>query len=91
MLTRFTLFSCFYVLQSNEVGGSYHMEKEDLKRSLALLEAPHVTLDSTVTDRHPQIQKFLREVKITHYYDVWHMEKGIFPSLFLERRENIRL
>ncbi|XP_042565521.1 uncharacterized protein LOC116223275 [Clupea harengus] len=63
------------LVQSNEVGGSYHMEKEGLKRSLALLEARGVTLDSIVTDRHPQIQKFLREANITHYYDVWHMEK----------------
>ncbi len=58
------------------------MEKEGLKRSLALLEARNVTLDSIVTDCHPQIQKFLREAKITHYYDVWHMEKGIFPQCF---------
>ena len=57
------------------------MEKEGLKRSLALLEARSVTLDSIVTDRHPQIQKFLREANITHYYDVWHMEKGIISCV----------
>lgn len=68
------LFFLYY--QSNEVGGSYHMEKEGLKRSLALLEARGVKLESIVTDRHPQIQKFLRETNIMHYYDVWHMEKG---------------
>ncbi|XP_056444674.1 uncharacterized protein LOC130381219 isoform X2 [Gadus chalcogrammus] len=64
------------LVQSNEVGGSYHMEKEGLKRSLALLEERRVTLDCIVTDRHPQIQKFLRETGINQYYDVWHMEKG---------------
>ncbi|XP_031429046.1 uncharacterized protein LOC105898184 isoform X2 [Clupea harengus] len=69
------------LVQSNEVGGSYHMEKEGLKRSLALLEARGVTLDSIVTDRHPQIQKFLREANITHYYDVLHMEKGLSKKL----------
>ena len=53
------------------------MEKEGLKRSLALLEERGVTLDCIVTDRHPIIQKFLRETNITQYYDVWHMEKGI--------------
>ncbi|XP_036964597.1 uncharacterized protein LOC119025295 isoform X2 [Acanthopagrus latus] len=63
------------LVQSNKVGGSYHMEKEGLKRSLALLEARGVALDSIVTDRHPQIQKFLREAKVTQYYDVWHIEK----------------
>lgn len=63
-------------VQSNEVGGSYHMEKEGLKRSLALLDARGVTVDCIVTDRHPQIQKFLRENNVTHYYDVWHIAKG---------------
>ncbi|XP_047194376.1 uncharacterized protein LOC124851234 [Hippoglossus stenolepis] len=69
------------LVQSNEVGGSYHMEKEGLKRSLALLEARGVILESIVTDRHPQIQKFLREANITQYYDVWHMEKGLSKKL----------
>lgn len=53
------------------------MEKEGLTRSLALLESRGINLDCIVTDRHPQVQKFLRERKITHYYDVWHMAKGI--------------
>lgn len=52
------------------------MEKEGLTRSLDLLERGGVKLDCVVTDRHPQVQKFLRERKITHYYDVWHMAKG---------------
>ncbi|XP_029946095.1 uncharacterized protein LOC115387508 isoform X2 [Salarias fasciatus] len=69
------------LVQSNEVGGSYHMEKEGLKRSLGLLGARGVTLDCIVTDRHPQIQKFLRESNITHYCDVWHMAKGISKKL----------
>nr|XP_043885369.1 uncharacterized protein LOC122771762 [Solea senegalensis] len=69
------------LVQSNEVGGSYHMEKEGLKRSLALLEERGVTLESIVTHRRPQIQKFLKESNITHYYDVWHMEKGLSKKL----------
>ncbi|XP_059909430.1 uncharacterized protein LOC132459064 [Gadus macrocephalus] len=68
------------LVQSNEVGGSSHMEKEGLKRSLALLDARGVTIYSIVTDRHPQIQKFLRD-NITQFYDVWHMEKGITKQL----------
>ena len=55
------------------------MEKEGLRRSLALLEERGINLDCIVTDRHPQIQKFLREKNITQYYDVWHIAKGIFP------------
>nr|XP_055059811.1 uncharacterized protein LOC129443335 [Misgurnus anguillicaudatus] len=69
------------LVQSNEVGGSYHMEMEGLKRSLALLKERKVTLDCIVTDRHLQIQKFLREAGINQYYDVWHVEKGISKRL----------
>ncbi|XP_059389305.1 uncharacterized protein LOC132122845 isoform X3 [Carassius carassius] len=68
------------LVQSNEVGGSCHMEK-GLKRSLALLESRGVNLDCIVTDRHQRVQKFLRERNITHYYDVWHMAKGISKKL----------
>lgn len=60
------------------------MEKEGLKRSLALLGACGVTLDCIVTDHHPQIQKFLKENNILQFYDVWHMAKGIFPCVASE-------
>lgn len=60
------------------------MEKEGLKRSLSLLRARDVTIDCIVTDRHPQIQKFLREESVTQFYDVWHMEKGTFPFVASE-------
>ncbi|XP_061622218.1 uncharacterized protein LOC133474470 isoform X1 [Phyllopteryx taeniolatus] len=69
------------LVQSNEVGGSKHMEKEGLKRSLAVLEERGVTLQSIVTGCHPEIEKFLGEANITHYYDVWHMEKGLSKKL----------
>lgn len=54
------------------------MEKEGLKRSLEWLEECGVRLDCIVTDRHLQIQKFLKERNVTQYYDVWHLEKGMF-------------
>lgn len=54
------------------------MEKEGLKRSLEWLEECGVRLDCIVTDRHPQIQKFLKERNVTQYYNVWHLEKGTF-------------
>lgn len=73
---------CVY-WQSNEVGGSYHMEKEGLKWSLDKLESCGLVVDYIVTDRHPQIQKYLRERNITQYYDVWHFEKGKNQSIFL--------
>ncbi|RXN16500.1 hypothetical protein ROHU_027486 [Labeo rohita] len=69
------------LVQSKEVGGSYHMEKEGLKRSLEWLEACGVRLDCIVTNRHPQIQKFLKERNVTQYYDVWHLEKGLSKKL----------
>ncbi|XP_039541035.1 uncharacterized protein LOC120488385 isoform X2 [Pimephales promelas] len=69
------------LVQSNEVGGSYHMEKEGLKRGLDLLDTRGVTLDCIVTDRHPQIQKFLRERNVNQFYDVWHIEKEISKQL----------
>lgn len=65
--------------QSNEVGGSSYMEKEGLIRSLDLLLGSGVKLDCIITGRHPQIKKFLRDRKITHYYDVWHVAKGVLP------------
>nr|XP_055049218.1 uncharacterized protein LOC129434311 [Misgurnus anguillicaudatus] len=75
------------LVQSNEVGGSYHMEKEGLRRSLNRLSESGVTLDCIVTDRHPQIQKFLKDRKIKHYYDVWHMAKGLSKKVEKISRE----
>ncbi len=37
------------------------MEKEGLKRNLDFLDARGVTVECITTDRHLQIQKFLRE------------------------------
>lgn len=53
------------------------MEKEGLQRSLQLLKKKKVKFHCIVTDRHPQIQKYLSDQGIKHYYDVWHMEKGM--------------
>ncbi len=53
------------------------MEKEGLKRSLDFLDARGVTLECIITDRHPQIQKFLRERNVPRFNDVWHIEKGM--------------
>ncbi|XP_057187965.1 uncharacterized protein LOC130553181 isoform X1 [Triplophysa rosa] len=74
------------LVQSNEVGGSNNMEKEGLKRSLELLRTRSVTCDSIVTDRHPQVQTFLQEANITHYYDVWHIEKDFIVLLGISKK-----
>ena len=54
------------------------MEKEGLQRVLNFLQQEKLTVDVLVTDRHRQINKWLRESypSITHYYDVWHVAKG---------------
>lgn len=59
------------------------MEKEGLVRSLKFLQDSGLTVDTIITDRHPQIQKYLREMmpSITHYYDVWHTAKGLCNKL----------
>ena len=64
--------------QSNEVGGSSRMEKEGLVRSMNFLLASGLSVDTIVTDRHPHIQKYLREhyPGVNQFYDVWHVAKG---------------
>lgn len=54
------------------------MEKEGLSRALQLLKKNKLSIKVLVTDRHKQINKWLREKhpRIKHYYDVWHVVKG---------------
>ena len=68
---------CVYDPQSNEVKSSVHMEKEGLIRCLKYLSKSGVKVDCLVTDRHNQVQKYMKDEKptITHYYDVWHLRK----------------
>nr|XP_057926407.1 uncharacterized protein LOC131127981 [Doryrhamphus excisus] len=69
------------LVQSNGAGGGVHMEKEGLKRGLDHLEKNDVKVDYILTDRHTQVQTFLRERGITQYYDVWHLEKALSKKL----------
>lgn len=54
------------------------MEKEGLCRVMKYLKKQKVAIGIIVTDRHKQINKWLREThpKIQHFYDVWHIAKG---------------
>ena len=54
------------------------MEKAGLEKSLNFLRANNVNINCIVTDRHVQIQKYLKDRKITQFYDVWHVEKSMF-------------
>ena len=77
----------YFVFQSNEVGGSTHMEKEGLIRSLSACDSENLKIDVLVTDRHPQVQKHMRTKRtdIHHYYDPWHITKG--ESVFITSSE----
>ena len=71
-------FNLFLFIQSNEVGGSYYMELEGLKRGIMELEQYGLTIGTLVTDWNAQIAKWVRnELPSTiHLFDVWHLAIG---------------
>ena len=54
------------------------MEKEGLERVIAFLQKNGLSINVIVTDRHRQIDKWIRETytDMEHYYDAWHVAKG---------------
>ena len=60
------------------------MEKEGLQRSIQHLQDCELCIEAIVTDRHPHINKWLREThpSIRHYYDVWHVAKGKYEDKY---------
>ncbi|XP_064632509.1 uncharacterized protein LOC135490875 [Lineus longissimus] len=70
-----------FVLISNEEGvnHSVNIEKEGLIRCVRYLETEDVTISKIVTDRHVQINKWLREnlPDTDHRFDVWHLAKSL--------------
>ncbi|KAK3087395.1 hypothetical protein FSP39_005395 [Pinctada imbricata] len=71
------------LIQSNEVKSSCHMEKEGLVRCIGKLKEQGLEVGELVTDRHPQITKFVREEmpNTKHFFDVWHVSKGLKKKL----------
>ena len=53
------------------------MEKEGLVRNTEFIEKNGLEIGTLITDRHPQITKWMREKQpnINHYYDIWHVAK----------------
>ena len=53
------------------------MEKEGLIRGIKFIEENDLSIDLLVTDRHKQIEKWMKTDKpdIMHKYDVWHVAK----------------
>ena len=72
------LIKMYYYFQSSEVKSSVHMELEGLTRGLELLKQKSVPVARIVTDRHVQVQKYLKTVTppVKHEYDTWHVVKG---------------
>ena len=66
--------------QSNEIKGSYHMEKEGLHRCMDFLQDHNLAIDVLVTNRQKQINKWIRETHphIKHYFNTWHVAKGTY-------------
>ena len=52
----------YFIIQSNEVGGSYYMEKEGLSRSIMYLQEQNLTIGMLNTDRHRSIATWVQEV-----------------------------
>ncbi|KAK3106546.1 hypothetical protein FSP39_022375 [Pinctada imbricata] len=75
------------LVQSNEVKSSSHMEKEGLIRAVKEFQENGLAIGELVTDRHPQITKFVREEmpNTKHYFDVWHVAKGSKAFVELEK------
>ena len=54
------------------------MEKEGLHCSITSLQNQSLSVSVLVTDRHKQINKWIRETHPTvkHFYDIWRVAKG---------------
>lgn len=78
------------LVQVNEVTSSNAMELEGLKRCLNYL-LPLASVHSITTDRHPSVQKYLRDCcpDILHYFDVWHIAKSVKKKIeAISKRRN---
>ncbi len=73
--SRVSMIFCY---QSNEVGGSCHMEKDGLVRSVRIFHQRGIAISHFVSDRHLMIAKWIREnmPHTKHNIDVWHVAKG---------------
>ena len=61
------------------------MKLESLKRALnRVSETQQFQITDIVTDRHISVKKFMRDERplINHWFDVWHVAKGMYEYLF---------
>lgn len=73
------------LVQVTETENSYRMEIEGLKRCLQNLKDRNIRITDLTTDRHVQVKSYMakEETSIRHWFDVWHVAKGIFKKLQL--------
>ena len=67
------------------------MEKQGLVDAMEKLKDRDLLVAILITDRHPQIQKWVRETMakdihpgVIHYYDPWHICKGMLWSSVIQ-------
>ena len=78
------------VVSVSEVGSSYAMELEGLKRCLAEVEAHGVNFSGIVTDRHCQVTAYLKNSypNKDHQVDIFHVAKSITKELTNKGRQS---
>lgn len=69
----------FFPPKNDEVRTSTAMEKFGFVKCLEAMKEKSIKIASFTTDRHVQVAKYMRthEPGIPHYYDGWHISKGI--------------
>ncbi|KAF6040074.1 hypothetical protein EB796_001616 [Bugula neritina] len=71
------------LVKSTEVSSSNAMELEGLKRCREELALHQIKVSSLTTDRHTGVTKYVRQQwpEIKHYFDTWHISKGLKKRL----------
>lgn len=77
------------LVQCSEVTSSNAMEKEGLVRVMVAMQHQRIKIDRLITDRHASVKKYMREnyPKIKHFFDVWHVAKGIKKKLLAKGKQ----
>jgi solute carrier family 8 (sodium/calcium exchanger) len=77
------------IIQSNEVRGSSKMELEGFIRAMRVLEENNLEVGLLVTDRHLQVQKWVREEMpyVVHKFDMWRVAKCIISHTLLKIKQ----
>ncbi|XP_040074125.3 uncharacterized protein LOC115325300 [Ixodes scapularis] len=76
------------VRETAEVPSSNAMEKVAFLRGLAKLKDQGFTIASFMSDRHPGVECHMRTMEsgTKHYFDTWHISKGVKKKLLAASR-----